>query len=79
MTITEDKLDKIIKLLEDIKAGQPIPNYPPIQYYPVYPQPYTPIYPDPYQPTWTCTPHTSDEVGTVNPGTTVFDDSGKEV
>ena len=48
---TQDKLDKIVKLLEDIKAGQPMPYYPPIQYYPVYP--------DPYQPQWTCT-RTSD-------------------
>ena len=61
MTTTKDKLDKIIKLLEDIKAGQPVPCYPPIQHYPVYPQPwypspnYIPTCPDPYQPTWTCT------------------------
>ena len=59
-TTTEDKLDKIIKLLEDIKAGQPVPYYPPIRYYyPTYPQPYMPVYPDPYQPQWTCT-RTSD-------------------
>ena len=69
--ITEDKLDKIIKLLEDIKVNQPIPLpfYPPIQVYPVWPdprpyvpQPYMPHYPDPYryEPTWTCDTITSD-------------------
>ena len=57
MSNTEEKLDKIIKLLEDIKAGQPMPYsprflYPPIPY---YPQPYIPMYPDLYQPHWTCT------------------------
>ena len=44
MSEIEDKLDKIIKLLEEIRANQPIPYYPPIQVYPVIypPQPYMP-------------------------------------
>lgn len=59
MSKTEDKLDKIIKLLEEIKADQPLPYYPPIpQQLIIYPpgQPYT-LYPpneSPWQPgdTW---------------------------
>lgn len=47
----DEKLDKIIKLLEEIKANQPIPYYPP-----VYPQPYMPNTPNesPWEPgsTW---------------------------
>lgn len=52
-----DKLDKIIELLETIKANQEARQYyyPPIQYYPIYPQPI--ITPDPMpsypQPNWT--------------------------
>lgn len=44
MVKKEDKLDKIIKLLEEIKASQAIPYYvyPPIYYYPPQPQPYLP-------------------------------------
>ena len=38
----EQKIDKIIKLLEEIKANQPVPYYPPIVYYPPCPQPYYP-------------------------------------
>ena len=50
MSEIEDALDKIIKLLEAIKANQPIRCYSPIHcspvlYYPAYP----PLYP-PYQP-----------------------------
>ncbi len=36
----KDKLDKIITLLEEIKANQPIPYHPPLYY---DPQPYIPI------------------------------------
>ena len=57
---TKDKLDKIINLLEEIKANQPMVLYPPV-YIPSCPQqwpdprPYVPPYPncDPYYPNWT--------------------------
>ena len=42
---TKEKLDKIIELLEDIKANQPVPSYPPILYPivdPGWPGPYVP-------------------------------------
>ena len=48
-----EKLDKIINLLEEIKAKPEYHYYPPV-YIPPYPQPYVPTYPDPYQPNWTC-------------------------
>jgi hypothetical protein len=54
MPNTRQQLDKIIKLLEEIKASQPVPYYPPIivpsvwiEPQPGYPEP---IYPN--QPTW---------------------------
>lgn len=50
----EDKLDKIIKLLEEIKANQPIPHYPPVYYPPIV---YYPTVNPPYQPN--IQPHTS--------------------
>ena len=56
MASKEDKLDKIIKLLKEIKANQPMPYYffPPI-YYPPEPQPYIPNPNPPDQPYWTTT------------------------
>ena len=50
---TKDKLDKIIELLEGIRANQPIPYNPPFILWPIVPpEPYVipPYYPDPYQP-----------------------------
>ena len=51
MSEIEDKLDKIIELLEGIKANQPVPYYyyPPIVYYPTVNPPSQP-YPQPDQP-----------------------------
>ena len=43
----QDKLDKVIKLLEEIKANQPIPHYPPV-YYPTVNPPYQPNTQSPY-------------------------------
>ena len=46
----EEEINKIIKLLEEIKANQPVPYYyyPPV-YYPPCPPPYIPPY-EPYVP-----------------------------
>ncbi len=41
-----EKLDKIIKLLEDIRASQPVVYYPPV-HIPSYPDP-VPAYPQPW-------------------------------
>lgn len=61
MSEIEDKLDKIIELLEEIKANQPISYYPPIYQQPViYPaiqpmEPYPATAPNesPWQPDYT--------------------------
>ena len=69
-------LVKVIKLLEEIKANQPVPYYPPIVYYPpVYdpwPQPYIPC-PEPYVP---YQPYTTG--GTVNTDSDKDNPTGNE-
>ena len=63
MSEIKDKLDKIIELLEGIKANQPVPYYPPVVYYPPY-QPYVPpVYPYDGTPTWTL-PSICEDLGT---------------
>lgn len=52
MTKTEEKLDKIIKLLEEIKVNQAMVFYPPVYYPPFQWPPYVP-YPEPPYITYT--------------------------
>lgn len=57
MTKTEEKLDKIIKLLEEIKATQSTVFFPSVYYLPIpEPQPYiAPLEPWPESPQWITT------------------------
>ncbi len=77
MSKTQDKLDKIIQLLEDIKVRQPSPYYyyPPIQVIPQppSPDPFWPYYPPTYYPpygTFTVTGDTENE--TITTGGDIF-------